>query len=139
MIWGTQWDRTLEWLNDTGMDWDKIASNSGSWGNYYDVTFTYKTSEEGNEQTKQSNTSTLVPTGSSEYNKANNIYDLAGNLYEWTQEAYGTVSRVYRGGFYYDNGSDGPARYRYYNNPNNTLDNRGSRPTLYIVELNSGE
>ena len=38
-------------------------------------------------------------TGRSEYWKANNIYDLAGNTFEWTQEQVGTNS-VYRGGDY---------------------------------------
>ena len=37
-------------------------------------------------------------TGFSEYWKANNIYDLAGNCYEWTQEASNTSRRAVRGG-----------------------------------------
>ena len=31
---------------------------------------------------------------------ANNIYDLAGNCDEWTQEAYDAIGRVARGGGY---------------------------------------
>jgi len=52
-------------------------------------------------------------TGFSEYWKANNIYDLAGNCYEWTREAYSTSSRAYRGGFYGNDGSSFPASGRY--------------------------
>lgn len=33
---------------------------------------------------------------------ANNIYDMEGNVFEWTTEAYGTSNRVYRGGNYKD-------------------------------------
>ena len=32
--------------------------------------------------------------------KANNIYDLAGNNWEWTQEQYGSGNYVMRGGGY---------------------------------------
>ncbi|MBD5104100.1 MAG: hypothetical protein HDT47_04455 [Ruminococcaceae bacterium] len=39
-------------------------------------------------------------TGKWEETKANNIYDLAGNNWEWTQERYGSGSYVMRGGGY---------------------------------------
>lgn len=51
-------------------------------------------------------------TGFSEYWKANNIYDLAGNCAEWSQEAYKTNCRVRRGGDYYTDGSGNPASAR---------------------------
>ena len=44
---------------------------------------------------------------------ANNIYDLAGNVYEWTQEASDTYVRASRGGNYPNNGSRDPASDRY--------------------------
>ena len=55
-------------------------------------------------------------TGYSEYWKANNIYDIAGNCEEWTQEANGTDGRALRGGFYSGSSSIAPAsgRYSYY-------------------------
>ena len=46
-----------------------------------------------------------------------NIYDLAGNVYEWTMEKYGSDYRVMRGGFYDISGSDYPASIRDYNYP----------------------
>ncbi len=59
-------------------------------------------------------------TGYSEYWKANNIYDLAGNCWEWTQEAYDTDSRASRGGVYYKDSSSCPASGRYDYNANNS-------------------
>ena len=44
--------------------------------------------------------------------KANNIYDLAGNCWEWTQEAYGTNTRARRGGDDGSIGSDNPVYSR---------------------------
>ena len=102
MIWGTQWDATLEWLaqsyikdNTTGKSYSDIAI-SARWGNYSDSdNFTYYTSSTDTTGTEKSG-STKIPTGSREYTKANNIYDLAGNFYEWTHEAFYTSYRVLR-------------------------------------------
>lgn len=52
-----------------------------------------------------------------EETKANNIYDLAGNNWEWTQERYGSGDYVMRGGGYNlmggaCRGSDYPAALR---------------------------
>ena len=141
MIWGTQWDQTLLWLHEAGdkKSWSDIASDSESWGNYNDVTFEYQESEDGEKKTKNKNETTLVPTGSSDHNKANNIYDLAGNLREWTQEAYDTRSRVMRGGYYGHYSYAYPTSERNNGYPDNTGGFFGSRPTLYIVEQSSGE
>ena len=51
-------------------------------------------------------------TGKTTFTMANNIYDLAGNCYEWTQEADDTNLRARRGGAYNDIGSSFPASYR---------------------------
>ena len=100
MIYGNQWDEVMDWLVDTGdKTSDQVKNNSASWGNYDDST--------GNAAT---GSGTKRPAGYSEYWKANNIYDLAGNYYEWTQEAASTGYRVYRGGSYYSiSGSSNPA------------------------------
>ena len=72
-------------------------------------------------------------TGFSENWKANNIYDFAGNCYEFTQEADSTYSRAYRGGYYDYYGSLRPASYRLHNAPTSTISDHGSRPTLYLI------
>ena len=111
MIWGNQFDRTLMWLIESrNKTKEEVIKDSKTWGNYYDVTFEY-TNSSGSTVTKNEGSSTKIPTGSSEYTKANNIYDLAGNVWDWTMEAYSTSFRVSRGGTYDVSGSS-PARYR---------------------------
>ena len=105
MIWGCQWDVTCNWIASTNED--KSITDSRSWGNYSDSISPANT---GNyEQNKKKDT------GSNEAWKANNIYDLAGNCYEWTQEATYTYSRAIRGGDYSLNGSIDPASDRSFN------------------------
>ena len=116
MIYGNQWDEVCNWLSGAGYD----IENSTSWGNYSDNT------EEGAGSKKTA--------GYKESWQANNIYDFAGNCAEWTQEAYGTVDRVSRGGDYYYSGSGYPASYRYYYDPIGDFSSDFStRPTLYIM------
>ena len=132
MIWGNQWDRTLMWLIETGSKTkEQIADDSTSWGNYYNATFEYVNSS-GSTATKNEGSSTRIPTGSAEYTKANNIYDLAGNVRDWTMEANSTYSRVCRGGYYYSVGGYGPAGYRNYDYPTSSDNYYGCRSALYI-------
>ena len=79
MIYGNQWDEVMSWLISTGDKTEsQVNTNSAGWGNY--------------------NSGTSPKTaGYSESWKANNIYDLAGNCWEWIQEASYTVGRVVRG------------------------------------------
>ena len=132
MIWGNQWDRTLMWLIETGSKTkEQIADDSTSWGNYYNATFEYVNSS-GSTATKNEGSSTRIPTGSAEYTKANNIYDLVGNVRDWTMEAYSTYSRVYRGGYCNYYGDNYPADSRDYYNPTSSYSYYGSRSALYI-------
>ena len=139
MIWGNQWDRTLMWLMEcnakdetTGKSKEEVISDSTSWGNYRNATFTY-TNSSGSTATKNSEILTRIPTGSTEYTKANNIYDLVGNVWDWTMEAYYSNYRVARGGGYDVGGTGNPARYRYaYYGPTVSYRSFGTRATLYI-------
>ena len=56
----------------------------------------------------------LVTTGTSETNKVMNIYDIAGNVYEWTLELTSSTGLpcASRGGGFSNTGSDGPAADR---------------------------
>ena len=132
MIWGNQWDRTLMWLIETGSKTkEEIVDDSTSWGNYKNATFEYVNSS-GSTTTKNENSSTRIPTGSTEYTKANNIYDLAGNVWEWTNMADGTKYRGINSGYYSDDGKRSPAGLRYVNQPTYNINQNGCRTTLYI-------
>ena len=139
MIWGNQWDRTLMWLIEcnakdetTGKSKEEVISDSSSWGNYIDATFQY-TNSSGSTATKNQNSRVRIPTGSTEYTKANNIYDLAGNVFDWTMEAVSTNVRVLRGGNFNGAGTDDPASYRLTNNvPSGSYSTLGCRAVLYI-------
>ena len=138
MIWGNQWDRTLMWLMEcnakdetTGKSKEEVIRDSTSWGNYKNTTFTY-TNSSGSTATKNSGISTRIPTGSTEYTKANNIYDLVGNVWDWTMEARSTGSRVCRGGYYISNGTNNPASNRNRYSPADSNSLSGTRATLYI-------
>ena len=100
IIWGSQWDRVLMWLIESGNKTkEQIAEDATSWGNYQNATFEY-INISGSTAIKEANSETMIPTGSTEYTKANNIYDLAGNVSDWTMEADSTFLRVVRGGYY---------------------------------------
>ncbi len=113
MIWGCQWDATCDFIATKGEQ--KSIKDSRSWGNYCDST--------GNAAVMEGTTkkyTTKQVTGYSEYWKANNIYDIAGNCYEWTQEADLTDFRAARGGNYNYHGSNCPASGRNDSHPDSS-------------------
>ncbi len=107
LMFGVQWNLVCKFLENT-LEPTDINSNSGKWGNYNDVSFSldrgkYSTNkgstwteytEDSGEYVKEhikqggsGNTkSVLLTTGASDRNCKLNIYDLAGNEYEWTLE-----------------------------------------------------
>ena len=116
------------------------ATNSTSWGNYYDAAVTGITQYSTNygatwtdvaSTTKSANIAWLLKTGHSDYTKRNNIYDLAGNLYEWSNEIYSS-DRVFRGCGYNDHGRLRPAALRYNSGAAGTAYDLGFRCALYI-------
>ena len=125
LITGTQWDTTMRWIQNTGIS----VTDCTSWGNYYNATFKYEYPTAG---TKAINTSTLLYTGAAIRNRVKNIYDLAGNIAQWTNEKYSSNGFVIRGGGYFDAGSSYPAAFRNYNNASFTYDDLGFRVSLYI-------
>ena len=68
-------------------------------------------------------------TGAVEKDVSKNIYDLAGNCWEWTMEASLSGNRVKRGGSY---NNVNPVSYRFYYYPDGNIDSIAFRPTLYI-------
>ena len=115
MIWGCQWDVTMNWLISSGAKTsNEVNKDSSSWGNYNNTSVK---ANDGTTVLKANGTSAKLNTGKTTFTMANNIYDLAGNLYEWTQEAIHTFGRASRGGYYGNDGSDSPASVRIDNNP----------------------
>ena len=108
MIWGIQWDVACDFIANKGDQ--KNIKDSSAWGNYKN----YNTANNYTEGTAryEKNAGSKQNTGSSENWKANNIYDLAGNCYEWTQEASYAGSRACRGGICGNSGSVNAASHR---------------------------
>jgi len=109
MIFGNLWDETLEWLVKSGsiisdgttLTYQLVSSNSTTWGNYKNATFNYIAANAETPlmtETKKRGKDIIIPAGSAEYTKANNVYDMAGNALDWTTEACSTAYRVFRGG-----------------------------------------
>ena len=110
MIWGCQWDVTMNWLISSGAKTsDEVNKDSSSWGNYKGTSVK---ADDGTTEIKASGKNQILNTGKTTFTMANNIYDLAGNCFEWTQEAGYTSNRAYRGGDCYSSGSHGPASSR---------------------------
>mgnify|MGYP004518429815 CR=1 FL=1 len=136
MIWGIQWDEILKWLIDSeAKTYSEIASESTSWGNYYNNSFKYYTNTSKSKSTKAARTNVRIPSGAYEGANANNVYDLAGNVYDWTLESNGSkkgANRFFRGGYYNSIGNSYPAANRGLNFPYSNTYDIGLRATLFI-------
>ena len=148
LMFGLQWDLTLKYIEMNG-DWDTsnheasyyLAEDSSSWGNYRNVEFPilqgtkfaifndgylseWDETEDNNKPLYNlPNTGMLLSTGANKRNSKMNIYDLSGNLYEYTLEKNTNVDTpcVFRGGYYAGPGYYAPTSYRNYEN-NNIID-----------------
>ncbi len=131
MIWGCEQDRVLMWLIESGNKTKyQVCVTSIDWGNYSNSVVEYITSS-GSVSTKIAGSNSVIPAGSSEQTKANNIYDLAGNVSDWGMEAYSAYSRRCRG-VKYNGIYSGSASDRYDYNPTYKHGHYGCRATLYI-------
>ena len=116
MIWGCQWDAVMRWMWNQGGD---------------KKTYTYDSTGKGNYSGTQGSTDKVIPTGSNDTYAVNNIYDMAGNVRDWTIAAIYSSSRILRGGHYnYGDASDTPASSRRDGDPTNS--SYGSRLALYM-------
>ena len=163
LIDGTAWDTITQWVSDSTK---KSVTDSTAWGNYYNANYTLKglyARHQG--RTAKDNVWRWFPayvynngsyTKGSEYtevatgvtvegdptrNSACNIYDMAGNMWEWTTETGKHDSKatdatnyaVRRGGSFSDHGSDYPVSGRNGGNSVGAYNvNIGFRVVLYI-------
>lgn len=127
LITGTQWDVMINKIASV----DNSKTVTTTWGNvktqsltyngklatatvstYWDLTPFGSFVKNGTKATTTGNAGWLLTTGASEQAKAYNIYDVAGNLWEWTEESsyYGgntsTQYRVARGNSFVETNPD---------------------------------
>ena len=136
-----------------------LTEDSSSWGNYYNTSFTinrgkyadyknytlsttwtpYNQTTSNNfvnsssvKQKQSGGNGILLTTGASDACKKMNIYDLAGNIFEWTLEysAFTFEPCASRGGDY-SIGSNGPASIRNDGSTTNSYYYIGFRPSLF--------
>ena len=138
LMFGIQWDLVCKYLEESGTAKANINSNSTSWGNYSDSTFTINSANAKKYSawssiTGEKSGSVLLTTGASEYTNKMNIYDFAGNEWEWTLEKTTDTSIpcAFRGGAFSNAGSSYPASYRGSLSTTYSYYNVGFRPALY--------
>lgn len=94
LLFGIQWDLVCKFLEEKGVSKVDINLNNGNWGNYNDTEIPINST---NAKQFSSNTwsaingtksasQILLSTGASNKTMKMNIYDLAGNEWEWTLE-----------------------------------------------------
>ncbi len=125
MLFGFQWNLILKFMEESGeVEKDTLQWNAASYGNYFSFderkivegkySADYDTYIEGtviNESTVIMTTGFEMGFNTSEenpiYNKIANIYDIAGNVSEFTLETFGYMEHsVHRGGNYMEHGWD---------------------------------
>ena len=130
LMFGVQWDLVLAFMSK---DTEKInqntlselTSNSTTMGNYNNNLWEIKNVNAqylsngkfvqcSNPYKKESNSNILLTTGADDSFSVQNIYDIAGNVWEWTLEKTSDTSGycARRGGSYNNTGSAVPATFR---------------------------
>ena len=130
LCYGVQWDAALRFIDP---DYTGYARDSSKQGWYKDNYNNDNTGANNTNPTHQTGIDLIYKNDNGNIaNKKNNIYDMAGNVGEWTMESHNTSSRVERGGYYYDSGSRCPSSGRFCPDPTLSDDSVGFRVTLYV-------
>ena len=124
LIYGIQWDLILKHIETKGAILkDKLTTDSTTIGNYSNNLWNITNSKARysinngesfmlGQKRKSEESALLLTTGADESFSLMNIYDIAGNVWEWTRGFYNTSTpSVRRGGSYGNIGSATPAKY----------------------------
>lgn len=143
LMFGIQWDLVCKFLEGKdGLTTEQINSNSGTWGNYFDVEVPITSANAKQKEddgtwsyitgTKEKNRAILLSTGASTNTSKMNIYDFAGNTWEWTLEKASNLDDpcAFRGGGC-AGGTDYSASYRYNTGSSYSISRISFRPSLY--------
>ncbi len=155
LMFGIQWDLVIKHLENKGTSSSELKNASSTWGNYTYRQFTINrgkynakyphnnfidyTEPMANNVTVTDGVSwkvakeTLLTTGASDTNLKKNIYDLAGNVREWTLEhAFDSwYPCSCRGGGYNDSGETYTASNRRQHSATNSDSDVGFRISIY--------
>ena len=141
LMFGIQWDLVCKYLEVKGkLAIADIKSDSSTWGNYSNVSRTISSNKakQGSSWTSITGTkpasSVLLTTGASNETNKMNIYDFAGNEWEWTLEktSDSILPCANRGGNYDYSGSGDPASSRGSLSTTYSGNDIGFRPALYV-------
>ena len=149
LLFGVQWDLTLKYLETKGTSQADLKTDSTNWGNYSNNAWSItnenlKYAEESKdyslqpwttatEKAKTSSEDILLSTGADDSFSKMGIYDLAGNVHEWTLEYASDTNMpcAIRGGDYSLTGSTHPASNRGHSNASVAFGDVGFRCVLY--------
>ena len=117
LVYVVQWDAIMRWLskgNEEEQGWLKDSTGKGN----------YRDDDSSNNPSN---------TGVNDEYQMKNIYDLAGNVWEWTMEKYADSKRVERGGNYEpDTGALKPCSSWYQFAPEEKYPGGGFRIAFYL-------
>lgn len=128
LMFGIQWDLVMKYLENNGFSIEDLTKDSTKLGNYQDNLWTTtnvnskyqifnSNSWNDGTYTKTSSSYVLLSTGASEDFNMQGIYDLAGNVWEWTLESIESFNKypnTCRGGVFVNKGTTYPVGYHAY-------------------------
>ena len=149
LMFGIQWDLVLKYIETKGAKTQsELKIDSTTWGNYLNSTFdmtrknlqyivspatAIKWGRDNMNNQKPNATDVILTTGATNRNSTLNIYDLAGNIWEWTLETTEDTSKpsAVRSGSSHDEGKTYPVSSRFNNIVSDSNYSLGFRVVLY--------